>query len=296
MAPTPTASQHAASEICPGLLYHYTTADGLLSILKGQTLWATNIQYLNDAQEVKYFTEKLTSYLDGVDPGFGQDHADAINLLQNDPRFYDSSDLYVVSFSEAGDLLSQWRGYASSGGFCIGFDRSILAQIHPPHGESILKQCDYDPAIQNNKIQELILSGSLALSHHSNSSKWDTADIPAVYQRIRIKNEALVLSSHMKHPSFREEKEWRLVAICNERKHLHFRIGRSKLIPYIELSWKGNAYSQRIQPIRSIRVGPGIDSAASAHSLEMLIQSLDDHEILDINEVSIEVSSIPYRF
>jgi hypothetical protein len=32
-------------------LFHYTTAAGLLGILNSSTLWATDLRFLNDAQE-----------------------------------------------------------------------------------------------------------------------------------------------------------------------------------------------------------------------------------------------------
>src|SRR4051794_188276 len=36
----------------PEILYHYTTAAGLIGIVQSQTLWATNAEFLNDAQEL----------------------------------------------------------------------------------------------------------------------------------------------------------------------------------------------------------------------------------------------------
>lgn len=36
----------------PADLWHYTDAFGLQGILQGQRLWATNIRFLNDSQEV----------------------------------------------------------------------------------------------------------------------------------------------------------------------------------------------------------------------------------------------------
>lgn len=35
-------------------LFHYTTAAGLLGILKSAKLWATDLRFLNDAQEFIY--------------------------------------------------------------------------------------------------------------------------------------------------------------------------------------------------------------------------------------------------
>ena len=36
----------------PKILYHYTTMDGLKGIIASKSLWATKIQYLNDASEL----------------------------------------------------------------------------------------------------------------------------------------------------------------------------------------------------------------------------------------------------
>ncbi|MFO1205708.1 MAG: hypothetical protein U1E63_08295 [Burkholderiales bacterium] len=46
-------------------LYHYTTAEGLKGIVESQQLWATNIAYLNDAEEhIGFFDRRLTHLLD----------------------------------------------------------------------------------------------------------------------------------------------------------------------------------------------------------------------------------------
>ena len=36
------------------ILYHYTTPEGLLGILKNKELWYSHIDYLNDESEIKY--------------------------------------------------------------------------------------------------------------------------------------------------------------------------------------------------------------------------------------------------
>ena len=44
----------------PSILYHYTSQEGLLGIIKNREVWATDISYLNDTKEYKY-TVDLTS-------------------------------------------------------------------------------------------------------------------------------------------------------------------------------------------------------------------------------------------
>lgn len=43
----------------PDSLFHYTTIDGLLGIVQSKTLWASQIQYLNDSVEF-YWALNLT--------------------------------------------------------------------------------------------------------------------------------------------------------------------------------------------------------------------------------------------
>ncbi len=40
----------------PSVLYHYTTAQGLLGILESGSLWTTNSRFLNDPTEIEYAT------------------------------------------------------------------------------------------------------------------------------------------------------------------------------------------------------------------------------------------------
>lgn len=44
-------------------LYHYTTAEGLKSILEGREFWATHVAHLNDSSELEYGLNLLRSRL-----------------------------------------------------------------------------------------------------------------------------------------------------------------------------------------------------------------------------------------
>src|SRR4051794_27438928 len=47
----------------PKLLYHYTTAQGLIGIVQSHGLWATNADFLNDAQELRFGRDQLREAL-----------------------------------------------------------------------------------------------------------------------------------------------------------------------------------------------------------------------------------------
>nr|UVN18021.1 hypothetical protein pPsy0479b_00063 [Pseudomonas syringae] len=67
-------------------------------------------------------------------------------------------DLYVSSFSEKPDLLSQWRGYCPAGsGYCIGIDRAAMAE-YCEERELQLEPCLYGHDEQQLKVTEIVTS------------------------------------------------------------------------------------------------------------------------------------------
>src|SRR4051812_23751258 len=97
-----------------GTLYHYTTQSGLIGIIRSRELWATDSQYLNDVKEYAHAFD-LAGAVISRRLSLATDHATVRVLkdmklgLQNAPV----PDVYVCSFSEERDSLSQWRAYCS---------------------------------------------------------------------------------------------------------------------------------------------------------------------------------------
>jgi hypothetical protein len=98
-------------------LFHYTNAAGLLGILQTHRLWATNLRYLNDLSEMDYSTPLIQA---AVADRFDSDTAE--QFIQGLQNFDEHTGHYVVCFSDGGDVLSQWRHYAESGGYAIGLN------------------------------------------------------------------------------------------------------------------------------------------------------------------------------
>lgn len=128
-----------ASEADDEHLYHYTDAAGLIGIMTGQSIWSTQIEYLNDASELIYARDELLAGLrdrlrDMPEAAFPdvsnaperRSHrlSELIKWLERVDA--ETSHLLVASFSTKGDSLSQWRAY---GGYAIGFRRSKLAEL-----------------------------------------------------------------------------------------------------------------------------------------------------------------------
>ncbi len=124
----------------PDVLYHYTSMDALMSIAQSGKVWATDTRYLNDRTECTYLFELLKSHIaHRVAKPTDQDRKDSerlVWLLEIMPRF----EVFVASFSELGDLLSQWRAYSTGGvGFSIGFSAKAIMQslVSDPSGNKL---------------------------------------------------------------------------------------------------------------------------------------------------------------
>ena len=44
-------------------LYHYTSLQGLLRIVRSKVLWASEVHYLNDAEELKCFANSINGHI-----------------------------------------------------------------------------------------------------------------------------------------------------------------------------------------------------------------------------------------
>jgi hypothetical protein len=141
----------------PEILYHYTSQAGLLGILASDRIWATDIYGLNDWTEFRlvFTTASMQLLADAFNSGLPDDiDADAkkmiiecvlaernfpklLEIIKADPPHGERKGVFVCSFTAAGDLLSQWRGYSySSQGFSLGFNTTLLKKqleaVHTP--------------------------------------------------------------------------------------------------------------------------------------------------------------------
>lgn len=94
------------------MLYHYTDVAGLIGILSSSSLWATNLRFMNDAEELAHSWKLM---LDVLREAKNRAKSPAqVELIEEIERAARSTwtgypDLYATSFTENGDLLSQWR-------------------------------------------------------------------------------------------------------------------------------------------------------------------------------------------
>ncbi len=265
-----------------GLIFHYTSQQGLLGIIKDKALWLSSIRHLSDAKEFGYAVELARSKLNhrlqaerGPWNGYyGKvlERLDAIDAIQD-------LVLFVGSFSETADLLSQWRAYApSGGGFSIGFEHEYLKTMANKQGLRIMK-CIYDLREHEAILENLInRAGTLV-----KNGECEQAVAGFFVGLLRV-------APALKDASFYEEREWRVVSdVLNPSDAKpKFRVGKSMLIPYQE--FKLAAGGQKMSVSRII-VGPTPHMSLSISSLAYLLSTSTNVD----QTYSIEHSRVPYR-
>jgi hypothetical protein len=104
------------------ILYHYTSAAGLHGILNSQLLHASSIQFMNDANELRYAADLVTRVLTEMKDSL-EDKSNSVlyEQLLHTFNLLGGFQICAVAFSEDRDDLSQWRGYGGgTGGFALG--------------------------------------------------------------------------------------------------------------------------------------------------------------------------------
>ena len=286
----------------PRHLYHYTSINGLEGILGKRSLWASQIHFLNDTQEFKYsfdIFEKVLLELRkelpvGLIPALGPTPPPS-NPKELLARFYSAmkdmlleefvskTPICVFSLSEKGDLLSQWRGYCSpGGGYSIGFRTELLIQF--------LKTCNLyiEPCIYDEKKQEAIVKQVVSKTGQAflESSTKDPTELQKIGEKYLLQFfvELSRIASILKHPSFHEECEWRIITTPIQNKNMSFRVRKSMLIPYFSISLKG-IYPF---PIDEIIIGPAPEQRLPESSLRQFA-------LQNKLNISIKTSKTPYR-
>jgi len=230
----------------PNILYHYTNHNGLIGILKSKDIWASHIQYLNDAKEFKYAADLIRKKFSLSFKKLETSHRDSLSKLIDMSNILRQYQIFVTSFSEEGNLLSQWRAYCPEfNGYSIGFPfSSINYLIDNQNGiKYYLFPCIYDKITQNKiieKLKENFINGVIGSLEKTIKSLEKTEEQISLHLTNVLKEytlQYLIISSIMKKSKFDEEKEWRLFALDkkdNSKQKINFRISNSLLIPYIK--------------------------------------------------------------
>lgn len=280
----------------PPILYHYTTQQGLLGIIRDKEIWATHTQYLNDEREFLHAMDVFAreiSTMRSEGPLSVVDKACLDEMERVVTLGLESVHVCVCSFSERGDVLSQWRGYGGgTSGFAVGFSGGFLSHTSRDYGW--LVPAIYDQTEQRSFIRTLLQD---VLGESAKTKASATKEGPRGIGNILeyLPRYAPIL----KHHSFSEEKEWRIVTRplgCTDER-FDYRPGSSMLIPYFRLPLG----DQKNLGIKEIVIGPTPHPIQSREAIEGLLYKHGIHRSgawesnADSDTVKIRLSEIPYR-
>lgn len=285
------------------IIYHYTSLNGFLSIIETQSLFFSNVNFLNDSKEIKHGVDIV---LKAIEQCENEKNADILLQMKTNIDLLYISEKYVSCFSKNGDLLSQWRAYGNYGkGISIGFEFSQLEESFDKdlNGTHI----EYDEQIQIESIKEYI---KLIIEYYKNIEDdydWGPYDFNNLVAKLIITFFNDVLYS-FKHPSFIDEREYRLILEIDNKMYnsgdidLKFRANDNFIIPYIVIK---NSYTSYLEtkepgenepifpikklPIRKIIIGPSLDFETVKMAIEQFLINKG------YNEIVIEKSNVPYR-
>ncbi len=250
-------------------LYHYTSLAGLKEIVEEQVLWASNAHYLSDMKEIQHAEDLLTGEIVERIPRAAGFEGEVLTQLRH--WLVDGGisrhQIFLCSFTEEGNLLSQWRGYTPHGlGVSLGFPAGTIVRLAAAQGYRLMR-CVYDPVQQRQMIDDTL--GAIFEAAQRGVQR-PVQDAPARYYPVFdiFTDELLLLSAVLKHGSFREEREWRVISPVYPDltdKSVKFRIGRFTLIPYREFSI-ASAPGSPVQ-VDEVIVGPSSSLALSMASI-----------------------------
>lgn len=270
------------------VFYHYTSMEAFVSIVESDSIWLSDYSYLNDKTElvhgVKIVSEAINEFLiQGV-----SNEQEGLLKAWLEKASAPLQRVCVASFSDDGDSLSQWRAY---GNVAIGF---VPQKIGIHTNQSQLGVVQYDPEIQR-KIAQVYVSHSMQAYTEDIKNK-AIERIPDVYHQF---GQVLELVSFFKNPSFRDEREYRLVYVEHpelfknkafwERPSKHFQVKGGRIYSHVK--------SSEMFPRTDHKWPLGICEVVLGPESDDLME-LGVREFLDENglqNVPIKRSAIPYR-
>lgn len=307
-------------------IFHYTSVNGLKSILEQSALRFTNIGYLNDMSEVKAGINSLKKTI-GLSEG-------DFNNLQRYIRIAED-ETFVCCFSLDQDSLPMWNYYTKEAhhqGYNIEFnDRALVESILKNNtwlddcnlSFGVVEYCQedksqYSKAYANHEISNFHLATmqlfySTAKIYSNNSSeleKYKNAidklsqnkidiDIP-IYKfdglECRFKKDtSCSFLCYIKRECFSMEKELRIVLTVpksklkdlKEHNVYKYRISNGILTPYLELKFSRDS-------IKSLTISPTTQIDLAEKSLQDFLEYCT-FNVKDYSEF-IHKSNIPIRF
>lgn len=241
--------------IPPTPLYHYTTGDNLIRIIESKEIWATHISCLNDATEIMYSVEELRKRVK-IRLLANQKPELEFLLKKMDERLatprVEIAPAFLFCLSTKKDHLSQWRAYSGGeGGYSVEFDPEGLRQAGI-NNQVMLLRVEYSERNHAILLDDVINCAELfyikgeGRTRAPNEDAWTDEFVRCFLWQLSF------LAPCLKHPTYADEEEWRLVYNLkpDDPTTMRFRQRQSMMTRHMPLKLTGPL------PITSVMVGP----------------------------------------
>jgi len=184
------------------ILYHYTDFQALDGILRCAQLRVNNVLNMNDAAEMRFFMTGLCNAVvkrleEDQDPERARKVRELFEEEQEKDFFYSA---YAACFSKYRDDASQWERYGHLGqGVCIAFHEALLKKM--VGGVVSLQEVYYQADMREHHL----------VDEFYRIFKEDGQSPDNLSKLQNLMSDAWVESAAFKHPSFANEREFRLV-------------------------------------------------------------------------------------
>lgn len=306
-------------------IFHYTDATGAVGILTSRSFFASDIRYLNDSSEGALIDSlmspmfqseiaattrdlieaKLLSEKYYEEMGSNADKLQVEALFRSIRRTINNiSPSFVLSFCRHEDgsehfshgLLSQWRGYADSGGFALEFDEDGLdallkeeverfffgpvstRDVLYKNYEELFTPGDYE-GLARAMIGQIFLDPKIMLQYDLKRREnfkaiFGNKDIDAAISSY------LSTAPFLKDSGFHEEAEYRIAVACVRERHIpadtkktakpvEFRTRGNLVLPYVRLFNK----SKNGLPLKAVIVEPHPHQDLQRDAIERLLEN-----------------------
>lgn len=285
-------------------LVHYTSAATALSILKNKEIWMRNTRCMNDFSEVRYGIELFTRFCqkpekyDLLKKAWGKKAGVFEEAFFCAVEAFDewSNSTYICCFSEQEaeedqlGRLSMWRGY--------GTDCGVAMVVRP---NSFVPQ-NTDFQIYTTPVEYLTKEEFetclLKFGRRVEAAKSFIEALPDRYIEEWTANMIKAAVVSIKHPGFKEEREWRVIADLNSCQGLKLDTIAVNGIPQLVMKLPLTAEMENSRKGFSIPanldhliIGPTSHPAIIAKALA---EELAKCGVTDLSK-KITVSGIPYR-
>lgn len=236
----------------PKYVFHYTSHHSFCSILKSRELWAHDYRLTNDSREISYALG-LARLAVETDDECNKAFKGFINIFEEPFDPFNYRDIYgylfLSSFSEEPNILSQWRAYAPQNGYSLGFHLTSLQEQALEAGFTIAPvRYDFQEALGYLRAELKPLAAEITNSQLSDLDAIDR--FGTILRRI---------APLVKHESFCEEKEWRAYQYMEFTPKVQYYPGRRCLTPYLPLTLTTEKFPTIIPSLRQVIVGPSDD-------------------------------------